>query len=279
MQSAATLCAFDHFRSRTRTHCPCTHADTHTGRRGVGVRRGGRCGPTRTVTRWRRPRRSEVVAFWEGAGPALWFAKDDAFDRALPRALPAAARSGGARRARRLERDAGRARWRSMILLDQFPRNAFRGTPRMYATDAWRAQIATPRSPPATTVRRHRSCRCSSICRSGTRRDLADQERAVELCAPPRASPTRRMPSTTATSCGASAASRTATRSSAAPTTTGGSGVPRQRRLQRADAVVAQTPREVPQFAQLMDTTLAPGRHLAGRCSSDRPTKGRSRPK
>ena len=33
-----------------------------------------------------------------------------------------------------------------MVLLDQFPRNAFRGTPRMYATDAVARDIAEPRS-------------------------------------------------------------------------------------------------------------------------------------
>ena len=83
----------------------------------------------------------EVVAFWEGAGPALWFAKDDAFDRRFrERFLPlheAAARG---------DLDGWSATPAGalalMVLLDQFPRNAFRGTPRMYATDAAARKLA-----------------------------------------------------------------------------------------------------------------------------------------
>lgn len=75
-----------------------------------------------------------VVKFWRAAGPALWFARDDAFDRRFRdrflAAHEAAARgelAGWATRA-----DGALA---LVILLDQFPRNAFRGTARMYATD------------------------------------------------------------------------------------------------------------------------------------------------
>jgi uncharacterized protein (DUF924 family) len=76
-----------------------------------------------------------VVDFWHEAGPGCWFAKDAAFDRQFRERFlsehEAAARGQ-------------RAHWRTqpasalalVLLLDQFPRNAFRGTPRMYATDA-----------------------------------------------------------------------------------------------------------------------------------------------
>lgn len=77
---------------------------------------------------------SDVVAFWREAGPTLWFAKDDAFDRTFRErflSLHEAARTGQL------------THWINtadgalalVILLDQFPRNAFRGAPRMYATD------------------------------------------------------------------------------------------------------------------------------------------------
>ena len=78
---------------------------------------------------------SSVVAFWKEAGPAKWYAKDEAFDRAF--------------------RDAGRAlHWAAarrelddwmataegalalMIVLDQYPRNAYRATAHQFATDA-----------------------------------------------------------------------------------------------------------------------------------------------
>jgi uncharacterized protein (DUF924 family) len=77
----------------------------------------------------------QIVRFWEAAGPAKWFAKDLELDRTL--------------RARFLEAHEAAARgeldaWTSspggslglLLLLDQFPRNAFRGSPRAYATDA-----------------------------------------------------------------------------------------------------------------------------------------------
>ncbi|UXN58502.1 DUF924 family protein [Phyllobacterium zundukense] len=83
-----------------------------------------------------------VVEFWRAAGPTLWFAKDVDFDRRF--------------RERFLDLHEAAARgelsdWLStptgalalVILLDQFPRNAFRGTPRMYETDQMAREIAS----------------------------------------------------------------------------------------------------------------------------------------
>ncbi|MBB3237330.1 DUF924 family protein [Phyllobacterium endophyticum] len=83
-----------------------------------------------------------VVEFWRAAGPTLWFAKDADFDRRF--------------RERFLDLHEAAARgelsdWLStptgalalVILLDQFPRNAFRGTPRMYKTDQMAREIAS----------------------------------------------------------------------------------------------------------------------------------------
>ena len=82
-----------------------------------------------------------VVAFWRAAGPSLWFAKDDAFDaRFRDRFLAtheAAARGELAGWA--LSPDGALA---LVILLDQFPRNAFRGTALMYATDGHARLVA-----------------------------------------------------------------------------------------------------------------------------------------
>jgi uncharacterized protein (DUF924 family) len=82
-----------------------------------------------------------VLAFWREAGPSRWFRKDEAFDRDFRDRFLAAHQA-----AARGEFDA----WAAMpdgalalcILLDQFPRNAFRGTPRMFATDAKARDIA-----------------------------------------------------------------------------------------------------------------------------------------
>jgi uncharacterized protein (DUF924 family) len=81
------------------------------------------------------PLARDLLAFWCEAGPHRWFRADPAFDALFrDRFLPAheaaargelAAWTGSAEGALAL-----------VLLLDQFPRNAFRGTPRMYATDA-----------------------------------------------------------------------------------------------------------------------------------------------
>lgn len=77
----------------------------------------------------------DVLAFWRAAGPDKWFEKDPAFDAEV------------AARFFVLWCDAaevGLAAWEEtaegalalVIVLDQFPRNMFRGEPRTYATDA-----------------------------------------------------------------------------------------------------------------------------------------------
>jgi uncharacterized protein (DUF924 family) len=77
---------------------------------------------------------STVVAFWKDAGPAKWFAKDEAFDADFRRrfhdAHVAAAR-------RQLDQwvETPEGSLALMILLDQFPRNCFRGTAHQFATD------------------------------------------------------------------------------------------------------------------------------------------------
>jgi uncharacterized protein (DUF924 family) len=76
----------------------------------------------------------EVVAFWQAAGPARWFAKDDAFDALFRnRFLAWHEAAAGGRLTHWGDTPAGALAL--VILLDQFPRNAFRGTPRMYASD------------------------------------------------------------------------------------------------------------------------------------------------
>lgn len=75
-----------------------------------------------------------VIAFWKQAGPERWFKKDDEFDQAFRTAFSAlhfqAAR-------RDLDHWVGTAEGALalLILLDQYPRNAFRGTAHMFATD------------------------------------------------------------------------------------------------------------------------------------------------
>jgi uncharacterized protein (DUF924 family) len=74
-----------------------------------------------------------VVDFWRAAGPGRWFAKDPEFDRSFRFAAEYAAAARGALAHWAKTADGALA---LILLLDQYPRNSFRGTPRMYATDA-----------------------------------------------------------------------------------------------------------------------------------------------
>lgn len=124
----------------------------------------------------------EVVAFWEGAGPALWFAKDDAFDRRFRERFLA------------LHEEAARGDldgWNAtpegalalMILLDQFPRNAFRGSARMYATDTAARTLADAAIAAGHDGFVGPALRVFFYLPFGHSESLADQERAVSLCA------------------------------------------------------------------------------------------------
>jgi uncharacterized protein (DUF924 family) len=94
-------------------------------------------------SRMRRPEpeAAAVVDFWREAGPDRWFAKDPGFDGQFrDRFLPWHEAAAGGELARLSASATGALAL--VLLLDQFPRNAFRGTPRMYATDAMARSIA-----------------------------------------------------------------------------------------------------------------------------------------
>jgi len=85
---------------------------------------------------------SDVVAFWKEAGPGKWFAKDEAFD-ALFRERFEAAHFAAARRELDHWAETPEGVLALMILLDQFPRNCFRGTGHAFATDPLARMFAT----------------------------------------------------------------------------------------------------------------------------------------
>ena len=77
---------------------------------------------------------SAVVAFWKEAGPDKWFSKDDAFDAEFRRRLHDA-HVAAARRELDDWIETPEGALALLILLDQFPRNCFRGTGHAFATD------------------------------------------------------------------------------------------------------------------------------------------------
>jgi uncharacterized protein (DUF924 family) len=84
---------------------------------------------------------ADVVAFWREAGPDKWFNKSDAFDAEIRhRFLPThEAAAAGRLSDWQASPDGALA---LLLLLDQFPRNLFRGDARTYATDPLARQVA-----------------------------------------------------------------------------------------------------------------------------------------
>jgi uncharacterized protein (DUF924 family) len=121
-----------------------------------------------------------VVEFWQQAGPSKWFAKDAEFDRQFRERLLSTHEA-----AARGELDGWLATpygaLALILLLDQFPRNAFRGTVRMYATDE-RARAAAAKAIDAGHDRAvSKELRLFLYLPFGHSETLADQERSVAL--------------------------------------------------------------------------------------------------
>src|ERR1051325_4640613 len=83
----------------------------------------------------------EVVTFWHDAGPERWFKKDTAFDDEIKRRFLPTYEAAAAGKLRDWENSAEGA-LALLILLDQFPRNMFRGDKRAFATDSLARAIA-----------------------------------------------------------------------------------------------------------------------------------------
>jgi uncharacterized protein (DUF924 family) len=75
-----------------------------------------------------------IIAFWREAGPDRWFKKDFAFDDQIKQRFLATYEAAAAGRLTGWESNAEGA-LALLILLDQFPRNMFRGEARAFATD------------------------------------------------------------------------------------------------------------------------------------------------
>jgi uncharacterized protein (DUF924 family) len=121
-----------------------------------------------------------VVDFWRDAGPSMWFAKDPGFDRRFREKFAtlyeAAARGELAHWMQQPESALG-----LILLLDQYPRNSFRGTPRMYATDALARQMTSAAIAAGHDRVIEVPLRLFIYLPYGHSEDLADQERSVEL--------------------------------------------------------------------------------------------------
>jgi uncharacterized protein (DUF924 family) len=126
------------------------------------------------------PEARDVLKFWRDAGPGLWFAKDAKFDaRFRDRFLVAHEAAARGELEHWLATTEGALSL--VILLDQFPRNAFRDTPRMYDTDALARKAAAKALAAGYEQRLPRELRKFFVLPFAHSEDLADQERSVAL--------------------------------------------------------------------------------------------------
>lgn len=123
-----------------------------------------------------------VIDFWVDAGPSRWFAKDAAFDARFRSTFLAAHEAAAA---------GALDRWAAtphgalalLVLLDQFPRNSFRDTPRMYATDARARAVAAAAVDAGFDQAVPEDLRLFFYLPFAHSESLADQERSVALSA------------------------------------------------------------------------------------------------
>jgi uncharacterized protein (DUF924 family) len=125
-------------------------------------------------------RAKTVADFWLGAGPGAWFEKNHAFDTDFrTRFLDlhyAAAR-------RELDHWSAFAEgsFALMVLLDQFPRNCFRGTGHMFATDPLARLFAREAVAAGHDLKFEASSRVFFYLPFEHSENLADQELSLEL--------------------------------------------------------------------------------------------------
>jgi uncharacterized protein (DUF924 family) len=121
---------------------------------------------------------AEVVSFWRDAGPDRWFTKDAAFDGQIRERFFDTYEAAAAGKLSGWEGDAQGA-LALLILLDQFPRNMFRGDARAFATDPLARAVA------AGAIVRGFDSQVPADLRSffylpfEHSEDLADQERGI----------------------------------------------------------------------------------------------------
>jgi uncharacterized protein (DUF924 family) len=91
------------------------------------------------TTRATKP--ADVVTFWRAVGPKRWFEKDAALDDEVRRRFLSVHEAAAAGKLTEWEQSAEGA-LALLILLDQFPRNMFRGQARAFATDPLARAVA-----------------------------------------------------------------------------------------------------------------------------------------
>lgn len=123
---------------------------------------------------------SQVIDFWKQAGPAMWFAKDAEFDRQFREKFLALHEAAMRGELQHWEASAQET-LALLLLLDQFPRNAFRDSPRMYSSDGLARKIAHAAIDKGFDREIPLELRLFMYLPLGHSEELGDQERSVAL--------------------------------------------------------------------------------------------------
>lgn len=125
---------------------------------------------------------ADILAFWREVGPPRWFSADPGIDAAIRTrflAIHEAAASG----LLAAWEDTADGALALLIVLDQFPRNMFRGTARAFASDALARAVASRALARGFDLRFGNPERRFFYLPFMHSEDLADQERCLSLCA------------------------------------------------------------------------------------------------
>ena len=125
----------------------------------------------------------EIIGFWREAGAQKWFGGGDAFDRACEARFLGMHFAAARRELEQWMEDADGALG-LLLLLDQIPRNVFRGSAHGYATDPLARHYATRALEAGFDHQVDPDLRIFFYMPFEHSEDLADQERAVALVAP-----------------------------------------------------------------------------------------------
>lgn len=126
------------------------------------------------------PPARDIVDFWRNAGPERWFAKNEAFDAEFGGRFLAAHEAAARGDLDHWAHDAEGA-LALLVLLDQFPRNTWRGNARMLATDAKALAIARQAIESGLDLKAGEDLRRFFYLPFMHSESLDDQQRSVEL--------------------------------------------------------------------------------------------------
>jgi uncharacterized protein (DUF924 family) len=123
----------------------------------------------------------DVIGFWRSAGPGKWFARNTAFDEAI-RLKFEPVHHAAARGAYDGWAGAAEGALALLILLDQFPRNLYRGSAHAFATDAKARAVARAAIAAGLDHEVEPELRPFFYLPFEHSEDLADQDQGIALC-------------------------------------------------------------------------------------------------